>query len=98
MRNMDTDRFVVISGCSRGGKSTLVTELGRRGCVTVEEPGRRIVKEEMLGDGLALPWIDGIAFARRAIALALADRVVANGHGTSVFFAISLLDALPIRG
>ena len=28
----------------------------------------------MLGEGVALPWVDAIAFARRAIALALADR------------------------
>ena len=39
---MDSDRFVVISGCSGGGKSTLLSELGRRGYGTVEEPGRRI--------------------------------------------------------
>jgi predicted ATPase len=37
------DRFVVISGCSGGGKSTLLAELARRGYRTVEEPGRRIV-------------------------------------------------------
>ena len=71
----------------------MVTELGRHGCTVVEEPGRRIVKEEMLGDGLALPWVDGIAFARRAIALALADRLVANGHGSWLFFDRELIDA-----
>ena len=54
--NVNIDRFVVISGCSGGGKSTLLIELGQRGYATVEEPGRRIVKEEMLGAGLALPW------------------------------------------
>jgi predicted ATPase len=73
MRDLDTDLFGVISGCSSGGKSRLVTEL--------EEPGRRIVKEQMLGNGLALPWVNGIDFARRAITLALVDRVTANGHG-----------------
>jgi predicted ATPase len=52
---MDTNRFVVLSGCSGGGKSTLLIELGRRGYATEEEPGRRVVKEEMLGGGLALP-------------------------------------------
>jgi predicted ATPase len=71
----------VISDCSGGGKSTLLTELGRRGYTTVEEPGRRIVREEMLGNGLALPWVNETAFARRAITLALADRAIANGHG-----------------
>src|SRR5580693_8155456 len=54
------DLFVVISGCSGGGKSTLLTELGRRGYMTVEEPGRRIVKEELLGNGLALRVIHTI--------------------------------------
>lgn len=91
---MDTDRFVVISGCSCGGKSTLLIELGRRGCITVEEPGRRIVKEEMLGNGRALPWVNKTAFAQRSITLALADRTTANGNGGWVFFDRGLIDAI----
>jgi predicted ATPase len=65
------NRFVVISGCSGGGKSTLLAELGRRGYAAVEEPGRRIVREEMEGEGSALPWVDTAAFLRRAIAMYL---------------------------
>src|SRR6516162_7665665 len=53
------DRFVVISGCSSGGKSTLIAELGKRGHAVVDEPGRRIVKEELASGGSALPWLDG---------------------------------------
>ena len=83
----------MISGCSSGGKSTLLAELGRRGFLTVEEPGRRIVREEVLGDGQALPWVNGIAFARRAITLALADRATVNGDGRWVFFDRGLIDA-----
>jgi predicted ATPase len=90
---VNSDLFVVISGCSGGGKSTLLTELGRRGYLTVEEPGRRIVKEELVGDGLALPWVNGGAFARRAITLALADRAAVNGNGGWVFFDRGLIDA-----
>jgi predicted ATPase len=70
----DMDRFVVISGCSGGGKSTLLGELARRGHAVVEEPGRRIVRDELERSGTALPWVDGVAFARRAIEMALADR------------------------
>ena len=44
---MSDDRFVIISGCSGGGKSTLLAELARRGYRVVEEPGRRIVAEEL---------------------------------------------------
>jgi predicted ATPase len=90
---MDTNRFVVISGCSGGGKSTLLTELGRRGYATVEEPGRRIVRQELLGDGSALPWVDGVAFARRAIALATADHAAASCSAGWVFFDRGLVDA-----
>ncbi|XSG82585.1 MAG: AAA family ATPase [Methyloligella sp. ZOD6] len=92
------NRFVVISGCSGGGKSTLLAELAHRGFHTVEEPGRRIVEEELAGDGSALPWVDGTAFARRAIAMALADLELADLEKAAalegwVFFDRGLVDA-----
>ena len=88
------DRFVVISGCSGGGKSALLEELGRRGYPTVPEPGRRIVKEQLLSGGAALPWTDKVAFARRCIALALSDRRAARRlEGRWVFFDRGLIDA-----
>lgn len=87
------DRFVVISGCSGGGKSSVLAELSRRGHAVVEEPGRRIVQEELSGGGTALPWIDGAAFARRAVATALADRAAAASLDGWVFFDRGLIDA-----
>jgi predicted ATPase len=87
------ERFVVISGCSGGGKSSLLAELARRGHAVVEEPGRRIVREELARNGTALPWVDGAAFARRAIALAHADRAAAGRLDGLVFFDRGLIDA-----
>jgi predicted ATPase len=87
------DRFIVISGCSGGGKSTLLAELARRGHAVVEEPGRRIVEEELKCNGSALPWVDGAAFVRRAIAMALADRETASALEGRVFFDRGLIDA-----
>lgn len=87
------NRFVVISGCSGGGKSTLLAELKRRGQAVVEEPGRRIVREETAGDGAALPWVDLAAFARRAVDLALVDREAAASLEGWVFFDRGLVDA-----
>jgi predicted ATPase len=92
-RSPNIDRFVVISGCSGGGKSTLLTELARRGHVTVEEPGRRIVNQELLGDESALPWVNPFAFARRAVALAFADRAAHSATPGWVFFDRGLIDA-----
>jgi predicted ATPase len=87
------DRFVVLSGCSGGGKSTLLAELQRRGHATVEEPGRRIVRDEMAGNGAALPWVDAEAFLRRALALAAADFAAARVQPGWVFFDRGLIDA-----
>jgi predicted ATPase len=87
------DNFVAISGCSGGGKSTLLDALARRGYAVVPEPGRRIVAEEMNGDGHALPWIDLRAFAERAVAMVLADRKAMQTASSWVFFDRGLVDA-----
>lgn len=86
-------RHVVLSGCSGGGKSTLLAELARRGFPTVSEPGRRIVEQELRGDGKALPWADLAAFARRAIDMATEDRRRAAQKSGWVFFDRGLIDA-----
>jgi predicted ATPase len=85
--------FVLITGCSGGGKSTLLAELRARGHAVVEEPGRRIVREELENGGAALPWVDPAAFARRAIEMALADRQAAHGQSGWVFCDRGLIDA-----
>ena len=51
-------RMVVVSGCSGGGKSTLLAEMARRGYAAMPEPGRQIVREETLLGGSGLPWQD----------------------------------------
>lgn len=72
----------------------MIAELGQRGHAVVEEPGRRIVKEELASGGSALPWVDRIAFARRAITMALTDRAAAGSLDGWVFFDRGLIDAV----
>ena len=86
-------RHVILSGCSGGGKSTLLAELARRGFPVVPEPGRRIVAQEKPGHGSALPWVDPEAFARRAIEMALEDRRGLRGVTGWLFFDRGLIDA-----
>lgn len=88
-----TARHVVISGCSGGGKSTLLSMLRRDGYATVPEPGRRIVEEQLLGHGRALPWVDMAAFAEQAIELAAADKKRTASEVGWVFFDRGLIDA-----
>ena len=88
-----SERFILLTGCSGGGKSTLLDALGGAGFATVPEPGRRIVAGEMAGDGRALPWVDMKAFAGRAVAMARADLEAARHLDGTVFFDRGLVDA-----
>jgi predicted ATPase len=90
------ERFVVISGCSGGGKSALLSELSRRGHAVVEEPGRRIVQDELQRGGSALPWLNPIDFARCALATAITDyssQAASVLQGGWVFFDRGIVDA-----
>lgn len=87
-------RRIVISGCSSGGKSTLLKELGARGYTTVEEPGRQIVREALETGSDALPWVNPEAFVRRAIEIAAESLRAVQGTDGPVFFDRSAVDAL----
>lgn len=87
-------RRYVLSGCSGGGKSSLLAELARHGYQTVEEPGRVIVREEQAMGGDALPWINPQGFADRAIKMSLDAFDAASQHDGPVFFDRSFIDAI----
>ena len=86
-------RLVVISGCSAGGKSTLIQALAERGCAVAREPGRAIVEAEQARGGDALPWRNPLAFLERCIDTALSDHRHALERGGVTFFDRSLIDA-----
>lgn len=71
----------------------MLAELERRGYAVIEEPGRRIVKEEQMSSGLALPWVELSAFAQLAIEVALRDFEQAKTLPGLVFFDRGLIDA-----
>lgn len=85
-------RGVVLSGCSGGGKSAVLQSLHDLGYEAVDEPGRRIVREQHRVGGTALPWDDAPAFARHCIDLARSDLADAAG-AEWVFFDRGLVDA-----
>jgi predicted ATPase len=85
-------RLVMISGCSSGGKSTLIDEMSKRGYEIVKEPGRRIIAEERQEGGNALPWKDVAAFLRRAVDLARTDIAELSVKSRWVFCDRGLVD------
>ncbi|PTW39757.1 AAA family ATPase [Rhodovulum kholense] len=59
--------FFVLTGGPGAGKTSLITELARRGFHTIPESGRAIIREEMQSGGDALPWADRAAYAERML-------------------------------
>lgn len=89
-----SDRFVVITGCSGGGKSTLLAELARRGFAVFPEVGRQVVREQDWTGGDALPWTDAGGFAELAVSRAVHFWIEAGGRPGPVFFDRSPVDQL----
>jgi predicted ATPase len=91
--NAAASRLVVISGCSGGGKSTLIAELAGRGHSVIPEAGRRVVRDALATGSGPVPWDDPIAFAHRVLALAQADRAAVPPEDGWVFLDRSAIDA-----
>ncbi len=85
---------ILISGCSGGGKSTLLAALKSAGHRVVAEPGLRIVRAAQAArDDTTLPWVDLAAFARCAIDMAKSDLDSVASVPGLVFFDRGLIDA-----
>ncbi len=83
-------RKIVITGCSSGGKSTLINALKERGHAIVEEPGRRVIAAERASGGDGFPWEDNHRFSDLAFWMAVGDHAAADAELT--FFDRSALD------
>ena len=85
-------RLVVLTGCSGGGKSTLLGELARRGYEVRPEAGRQIVREQMHLGGDGLPWLDAIRFVELAASRTMYLFNMTMPGERTVFFDRSLID------
>lgn len=83
---------VVLTGCSGGGKSTLLAALARRGHEVRPEAGRQVVREQMHLGGDALPWADAAKFVELAASRTLYLFNTVEPRGRAVFFDRSLVD------
>ena len=85
---------VVISGCSGGGKSTLLAVLARRGFGVFEEPGRQVVKAELAAGGDGVPWGDVGKFIALCVGLAVRQWDEAARTGGVSLFDRGIVDAV----
>ena len=84
--------LVVISGCSGGGKSSLLRELAARGYRVFTEPGRQIVKEQNFIGGPAIPGKNPRKFAELCISRGIHNMILAASTRAHVFFDRSIVD------
>jgi len=85
--------LIVVTGCSGGGKSTLLAELARLGEQVFEEPGRQIVKEQDLIGGPAMPWTNSPGFAELCLSRSMHNIALALRSGRRAFFDRGIVDA-----
>ena len=86
------DYFVVISGCSGGGKSSLMRELSDRGYRVFAEPGRQVVKEQNFIGGDGIPSKDWRKFTELCVSRAMHNMILAATTTSHVFFDRSIVD------
>ncbi len=91
--SMIKDNFIILSGCSGGGKSTLLSELEKLGFSVVPEPGRQIVQEQLAIDGEALPWVDLPEFLEKALEKNI-QKFKSIKSTKPVFFDRSIVDTM----
>jgi predicted ATPase len=88
--------YVIISGCSGGGKSTLLSELVKRGYSVVLEPGRQIVKEQHAINGDALPWTNPQKFLDLALSRYIYQFNSQKQTDQFIFFDRGIIDAVQL--
>ncbi|MEN3973712.1 AAA family ATPase [Emcibacter sp. SYSU 3D8] len=93
-----TDRLVIISGCSGGGKSTLLAELARRGHAVRQEAGRQVVKEQLFIGGTGLPWADIDKFIELTVSRTMHNMISASQTGKLTFFDRGIVDQIAGSG
>lgn len=87
-----SDKLVVVSGCSGGGKSSLLSEMAARGYPVVPEPGRQVVKEQLSIGGDGLPWANIARFVELCVSRAMFYYNTARPIGKPALFDRSILD------
>lgn len=88
--------YVVLSGCSGGGKSTLLAALAEKGYRVMCEPGRQIVKEQQAIKGDALPWVNIEKFLELALSRYLYLYNSQEPTDEIIFFDRSIIDAVQL--
>lgn len=94
----EQNKLIIISGCSGGGKSTLITELNKMGYAVVHEAARKILREQLAINENRTPYQNPSAFCRLLIDRTIEDfyqaKSMANVLEKLIFFDRSYLEGV----
>jgi predicted ATPase len=86
------DKFLVLSGCSGAGKSSLLSGLSRRGHRVFPEPGRQVIREQAYIGGDATPERNVLKFLDLTISRTMHHMILSASTPSAVFFDRSIVD------
>lgn len=92
------NKLIVITGCSGGGKSTLINELGKLGYAVVREAATEIVKEQLDENGHMTPGQNPNAFCKLLIERSIEDfyraKAMTDVLESTIFFDRGYLEGI----
>jgi predicted ATPase len=96
---LDThNKLIVISGCSGGGKSTLINELSKMGYVVVHEAATEILNQQLKENGQTTPWQNPAGFCKLLIEKSVEDfhraKAMTDVYDNTIFFDRSYLEGI----
>lgn len=90
------NNYVVVSGCSGGGKSSLLSELANRGYLVVHDAGRQIIKEQKIIEGDAMPTMNFEKFLELALSRSLFHFNSQKETDQYIFFDRGIIDSIQL--
>ncbi len=88
------ERFFIITGGPGSGKSSLISEIEKRGYARSMEAGRAIIQDQVAIGGRALPWDDGLLFAELMLSWETRSYRAAELNSGPVFFDRGVPDVM----
>ncbi|MBN9230927.1 MAG: AAA family ATPase, partial [Legionella sp.] len=92
------NKLVIISGCSGGGKSTLLSELKGQGYSVIEEVGRTLVKEQIEKNSGITPWQNPELFCELLIHKSIdafhQAKIIQSAQKDVIFFDRCILEGI----
>lgn len=80
------NQLFVITGGPGSGKTSLIQALENEGLITSKESGRKIIQDQLVKKGNALPWIDPFGFAELMFKEEISNYALALQIGKQVLF------------